>query len=251
MAVGRIGADDHDHIGLLDRIEVLRAGRGAVSGLQPIAGRRMADPRASIDIVVAEGGAHELLHEEGLFVCAARRGDAADGAAAIFRPDALELGGGIVDRLFPGHFAPRIGDLRPDHRLQHAVLVGGVAVGEAALDAGMAAIGLAVLVRQHAHDFLAAHLSLERAADAAIGASCDDGMLGRPDLDHRLLVQSCGGTGLHQAPQDTHSDWRKGPAMLAETNDSKPRPAMVNAKVPCTSSQARTQREQTMHLAGS
>ena len=197
MAVGRVGADDHDHVGLLDRVEVLRAGRGAVGGLQPVAGRRMAHPRAGIDIVVAEGRAHELLHEEGLFVGAARGGDAADGAPAIFRLDALELRGRVVDRLVPGHFAPRIGDLRPDHRLQHAVTVGGVAVGEAALDAGMAAIGLAVLVGQHAHHLLAAHLGLEGAADAAIGASRDHGVLGRPDLDHRFLVQRRSRAGLH------------------------------------------------------
>ena len=37
----------------------------------------------------------------------------------------------------------------------------------------------------------------------------------------------------------------------ATTFESKPRPSTVSAKVPCTSSQARTQREQTMHLAGS
>ena len=37
----------------------------------------------------------------------------------------------------------------------------------------------------------------------------------------------------------------------AETMDAKPRPSMVSAKVPWTSSQARTQREHTMHLAGS
>ena len=35
------------------------------------------------------------------------------------------------------------------------------------------------------------------------------------------------------------------------TLDSNPRPSIVSANVPCTSSQARTQREQTMHLAGS
>ena len=59
------------------------------------------------------------------------------------------------------------------------------------------------------------------------------------------------GQACTQAPQDTHSDWRNGSAMLGETKDSKPRPAMVRAKVPCTSSQARTQREQTMHFEGS
>ena len=38
--------------------------------------------------------------------------------------------------------------------------------------------------------------------------------------------------------------------MPGDTTEPKPRPAMVSAKVPCTSSQARTQREQTMHLDG-
>ena len=39
--------------------------------------------------------------------------------------------------------------------------------------------------------------------------------------------------------------------MPGDTRLSKPRPAIVSAKVPCTSSQARTQREQTMHFDGS
>lgn len=35
------------------------------------------------------------------------------------------------------------------------------------------------------------------------------------------------------------------------TFEAKPRPSMVRAKVPCTSSQARTQREHAMHFDGS
>ncbi len=54
-----------------------------------------------------------------------------------------------------------------------------------------------------------------------------------------------------QAPHDTHSESRNGWFWLALTFDSKPRPWIVSANVPCTSSQARTQREQTMHLLGS
>src|SRR5579872_366723 len=53
-----------------------------------------------------------------------------------------------------------------------------------------------------------------------------------------------------QAPQETHSEFRKS-VPPAETLDAKPRPSMVSANVPCTSSQARTQREHTMHLEGS
>ena len=50
-----------------------------------------------------------------------------------------------------------------------------------------------------------------------------------------------------QAPHETHSDPRKSPAPAA-TLEPNPRPAIVRAKVPWISSQARTQREQTMHL---
>lgn len=59
------------------------------------------------------------------------------------------------------------------------------------------------------------------------------------------------GQACTQAPQETHSEETKSSFMPAETRESKPRPLIVSAKVPCTSSQARTQREQTMHLAGS
>ena len=55
------------------------------------------------------------------------------------------------------------------------------------------------------------------------------------------------GQACTQAPQDTHSDSRKGSFAPDSMRASKPRPSMVSAKVPCTSSQARTQREQTMH----
>ena len=73
MPVGRIGADDHDHVGLHHRIEVLRAGRFAEGLLQAVAGRRMAHARAGVDVVVAKAGAHQLLHQVGLLVGAAAR----------------------------------------------------------------------------------------------------------------------------------------------------------------------------------
>src|SRR5262245_64466 len=54
-----------------------------------------------------------------------------------------------------------------------------------------------------------------------------------------------------QAPQDTHSESMNDSPAPGDTFDSKPRPSMVSANVPWISSQARTQREQTMHLDGS
>ncbi len=58
------------------------------------------------------------------------------------------------------------------------------------------------------------------------------------------------GQACTHAPHETHSLSMNG-VPPAETTDPKPRPSMVSAKVPCTSSHARTQREQTMHFVGS
>ena len=49
-----------------------------------------------------------------------------------------------------------------------------------------------------------------------------------------------------QAPQDTHS-LSINDVPEDDTRASKPRFSIVRAKVPCTSSQARTHRLQTMH----
>ena len=88
MRLARIGADHHDHVGQRDRLEGLRAGRGAVGLPEAVAGGRVADARAGVDVVVAERRAHHLLHQERLLVGAARRGDAADREADGERRDA-------------------------------------------------------------------------------------------------------------------------------------------------------------------
>ena len=197
MAVRRVGADDDGDVRLLDGIEVLRAGRGAEGGLEAVARRRMADTRAGIDIVVAEALAHQLLHQVGLLVGAARGGDAADRAAAVLMLQPLELAGDVAKRLLPRDLAPRIGDLLADHRLEDAVLVVGVAVGEAALHAGVPPVRLAGLVGHHADEFAVLHLRLEGTADAAIGAGGDDRAVRHALLDHRLLFQRPRRAGLH------------------------------------------------------
>jgi hypothetical protein len=59
------------------------------------------------------------------------------------------------------------------------------------------------------------------------------------------------GQACTHAPQDTQSDSMNGTPAPAATFESNPRPSIVSAIVPCTSSQARTQREQAMHLDAS
>ena len=112
-------------------------------------------------------------------------------------------------------------------------------------------IRFAVLVRHHADHFVALHLGLERAADAAVGAGGDDAVLALALRETDFFDQRRGGAGLHaRAAGDAFG--------IEETACRRRRPwnrirgpRMVSAKVPCTSSQARTQREQTMHLEGS
>ena len=87
MPVGGVRADHHDDVGLRDRLEVLGAGRLTERLLEPVTRRRVADPRAGVDVVVAERGAHHLLDDVDLFVGAARRGDAADRARAVLGLD--------------------------------------------------------------------------------------------------------------------------------------------------------------------
>src|SRR3954465_14686246 len=66
------------------------------------------------------------------------------------------------------------------------------------------------------------------------------------DFSVRVAV----GQACTQAPQETHSEPRKLSLMPGDTRLSKPRPEIVSAKVPCTSSQARTQREPAVPLEG-
>src|SRR5690606_18571425 len=97
----------------------------------------------------------------------------------------------------PADFAPGLVDRIADHRVEDAILMVGIAIGEAALDAAMAAIGLAVLPWDHAHQLLAAHFGAEGAAHAAIGAGGDDGAFRLADFLHALFLERGGGAGLH------------------------------------------------------
>ena len=189
MAIGRVGTE-HDHaISEVDTVEVLRAGRFSERCFQAIAGRRVADARTGVDIVVAKTGADQLLDKERLFVGAARTGDATGRRLTILRLDALDLGRRVFECFFPRHFAPWVGDLLADHRLLDAIGVRCIPPREATLDATVTVVRLTVLVRHHANDFAALHLGAERATDTAVGAGGRDRVVGLAFIDDRLLHQ--------------------------------------------------------------
>ena len=101
VARGGVGPDHDGHIGMFHRIKVLRAGRGAQSLAQAIAGGRMADPRAGVSVVVQEHTARQFLHQIGFFIGAARRGDHTHGLLSVFGNDALHAVRGKFHRLGP------------------------------------------------------------------------------------------------------------------------------------------------------
>ena len=72
------------------------------------------------------------------------------------------------DGLIPTDLVPRIIDAFSDHGGGDAVLVVGIAPGEASFDARMPAIGLAILVRHHSDELFAAQRP-PLAADAVAG----------------------------------------------------------------------------------
>src|SRR3546814_18085691 len=79
--------------------------------------------RRSSDLVVAEALPDHLLDEEGLFIGAAARRNAADRACAILRLDTAKLARGVSDGFVPAHLAPRLADRGPAHRFPYAVLM--------------------------------------------------------------------------------------------------------------------------------
>src|SRR6185312_1132459 len=91
----------------------------------------------------------------------------------------------------PGNFAPRVADFGADHGLGNAVRMRGIAKRETSFYARVPAIGLAILVGNHAHDLCALHFRVEGAAYAAISASRGDTVIRLTFLNYGFLDQSC------------------------------------------------------------
>src|SRR5208282_1261423 len=149
------------------------------------------------DVVVAERGAHQFLHEESFLVGATRGRNPADGAAPVRLLDAFEFRRGVFDCVAPRNLAPWLIDRFANHRARDAIRMGRVAPREAALDARMAVIGVAVGIGNHPRDQVALHLGPKRAADAAVAAGGDDAVFGLAEFDDRFFHQRRGWTCLH------------------------------------------------------
>ena len=127
MVFGRVGADDDDDVGILARGE-RRRHRARADALHQRGDRRgVAEPRAVIDVVAAEAGAHQLLEQIGLLVRPLGRAEPGERRCRRRgRGSARKPGGGAVERLVPARLAemgPGVGRDRSRRGvLRHAVL---------------------------------------------------------------------------------------------------------------------------------
>ena len=187
MVLGRIGADDDDDVGILALVERGGHRRRADALQQRRHRRRMAKPRAMVDIVGAEAGANQLLEQIGLLVRAFRRAEAGERARAVAVADFHQALGGAVERLLPGRRAEMrpwigridqivggLGDAVLAHqRLRQAMRMAHVVEAEAALDAEPVLVRRAVAAAD-VEQLVVLDVVGELAADAAIGAHAVD-----------------------------------------------------------------------------
>ena len=109
VAVGGVGADHHDHVGLFDRAEVLGAGRRAERLLEAVAGRGEWHTRAQVSTLLLPNAARTIFWTTYTSSLVHR-----DEVIAPIEPgsvrglDLAEPVGGVGDRLVPGHDAPLV-----------------------------------------------------------------------------------------------------------------------------------------------
>ena len=143
MALGGVAADDEDEAGLLDVGDGAGIAAVADGAREAHGGRGLAVARAVVDVVGADDGARQLLHQVALFVGALGGGD--EGRARRGRGSFLisvNLSAMRVRGFVPGGLAE--GVAFADERGGEAVVGVDEVPGELALDAGGDAVGGAV-----------------------------------------------------------------------------------------------------------
>ena len=255
---GRARADHDDDLGV-GRGGKRRRDRARADPLhQRRHRRRVTQPRAVIDVVGAEPGAHQLLEQIGLFVRPLGRAEPGQTLAAMFVADAPQTGGGAVERLLPRRGAEmrvRVGRIDRDVMLRDAVLADqglgqpvrmmDVIEAETALDAEPVVVGRPVLAFDR-DDAVVLDVIDQLAADAAIRADALDLALRRVRVNAVLVDearrhQGAGRAGLHALAA---RDAGRLPHRVVEIEHDLfawPRPAMPITSLTCTSRQARTQ----------
>ena len=180
MVDGGVGADDHDHVRLIRIRERIRDRAGADALQQGDDGRGVAEPRAVVNVVVAESGAHQLLEQIRLLVAALRTAKTCECRGAVILPDALESVGSRVQCLLPSRRPEDLLEIAgveklhrfrhpfaPDQRLGEAFRMVDVIEAEAPLHAESALVRR-TLAALHAQDAVLLDVVGEQAPHPAV-----------------------------------------------------------------------------------
>ena len=121
MAPGRVGADQHQQIGLVEIFIAARHRVGAERAAMAGDRRGHAEPRIGIDIGAADKALHQLVGDVIVLGQQLAGEIERDRARAVARDDVLEAVRDMVERVAPGH--PLHGPLAAaDHRIEQPVL---------------------------------------------------------------------------------------------------------------------------------
>ena len=210
MVDDRIGADQQHDVGLQHVHHRVRHRAGADAFEQRRDARRMAQPRAVVDVVGAEARPHQLLEQVRFLVRALGRPESRQRARPVLIADTAQRAAGQRQRLVPARLAEgfqrirrihcalrilghaRLADQRPREPLRMVHVV----EAEAALHAQPVVIGRTVAPFD-AHDLVVLDVIRELAADAAIRAQRRDGAVGRREIRFLRRSERAGGTRLH------------------------------------------------------
>jgi len=208
---GRVGADQEDHLGVLDVVHLVRH-RARADALEQRHHRRgMAKARAMVDVVLAEAGAHQLLEQVGLFVRALGRAEAGERVLVLLADLPQPLGRlveGDVPRHLLEYLAP-VGGIDGEHRglreagladqrLGQALRMRRIVETIAALDAQAVMVRRTVLAVDELDDvLLGVDVIGQQAAHAAERAHRVHGLVDGLEADIARRHQSAGRARLH------------------------------------------------------
>ena len=198
VALGHVGADGEDGIGLVHVLEGV--GHGASSDLsgQTGHGGSVSSTTAVVDMVGSKPGSYKLLHGVGGSVGGAPGGDAVDGVATVFCFRFRKSFGGFFEGLIPLDFLEGAVGLF-DERFFEAVVVLDEIVSELSFDAEGSLVGGAVHCGLGTDDFIAFCQQVDGATDGAVGADGAgffDGVDEVGGAEGLLIGKRSGGAGL-------------------------------------------------------
>ena len=116
VRLGRVAADQQEHVGVLDLVQRVRGGAASEDGGQSRHRGAVAHAGAVVDVVRAQHRAHELLEEIILFVRAPARRDPHDGLRTVLSLDRREPVRHQPEGFFPRRLA-KAGEPRAARRV--------------------------------------------------------------------------------------------------------------------------------------